>query len=208
MESDGRYNEGKNKPELVMNFLKKHLPDGAEKLVLFVPLKCEKYVQEQRLGEVTERVREVYKDLILFLKDKDNQHGLKNKICCAIAPIQTLGGVTFDSFAKDLDGSIAENTLEDGSVIPNMIHYRYVGDVGYAPQNCAQPLLYLLGFFAKQYNNLNTEQPKTGFWQRISDWFRLVPNIENFTLEVGKLSVKRKRNGTHDKILFGAGRMI
>lgn len=207
MENDGRYNEGKNKPRLVMDFLKEHLPDGEEKLVLFVPLKCEKYVREERLGEVRQRIREVYSELIDCLKDRDNQRKLRNKICCAIVPIETLGGAEFDSFGRNFDGSVEETVLEDGVIIPNMIYYRYVNDVGYAPRNCAQPLLYLLGFFAKQYNQMKEAQHKSGFLARLFDRFRLVPNIERFTLEAGKLRIKRENNGRHDEVLFGLGRI-
>lgn len=207
MENNGRYNDGKNKPQLVMDFLVNHLPDGEEKLVLFVPLKCEKYAQEERLGEVTDRIKEVYAELIHFLRDKENLHGLKQKICCAITPIETLGGVVFDSFAKDFDGSIIETELDDGSIIPSTINYRYANNDEYTPRNCAQPLYYLLGFFAKQYTLSKEQQSTSGFLGRMRELFRLVPNIDAFSLEASKLGVKRERDAQRDVILFGRGRV-
>ena len=55
MEENGRYNDGRNHPQLVIDFLKQNLSNKEEKLILFVPLKCEKYYKEGRIDEVTEQ---------------------------------------------------------------------------------------------------------------------------------------------------------
>lgn len=79
MEAGGRYHEGKNRPELVKNFIRQYLSNEEEKLILFVPLKCEKYYQEGRIDEVTTKIRSEYADLIAYLRDKENEHGFKKK---------------------------------------------------------------------------------------------------------------------------------
>lgn len=211
MEEGGRFNRGKNKPELVSRFLMENLPQGdeaEEKLVLMVPLKCERYALDGRLGEVEARIREVYADLFDFLRDKENAHGLRQKICCVITPIQTLGGVQFHSFAKDMEGCIDVVTLDDGSEIPAGVNYSFVTtDAGYQPESCAQPLYYLLSFIAKQYQSMKEAATQTKLLSRLSRFFAFVPHIDEFCLEAAKLGSKRIQCGAHDVVLFGRGRI-
>lgn len=208
MEEDGRFNNGKNRPMLVSRFLMNHLDKGEEKLVLFVPLKCEKYANENRLGEVQARIQSVYADLFEYLRDRDNLHGMKKKICCAITPIKTLGGVEFDSFDFNYDGTISVTTLEDGTEIPNGINYRYIrADARYMPENCAQPLYYLLGFFSKQYEIMKKNESQSGMISRLRRFLAIEPNMDRFSIEATKFSNRRNQNMKNDLILFGKGRI-
>lgn len=208
MEEGGCFNNGKNRPEVVSRFLMEHLPKGEEKLIIFVPLKCERYANEGRLGEVRERIKEVYAELLDYLRDKENVNGMKLKICCVIAPIKTLGGVEFDSFEYSFDGSLSTQTLSDGSLIPAGVNYRYISaDAAYTPHNCAQPLYYLLAFFSKQYDIMQKEQESSSMINRLRKFFDLIPHFDEFTLEAAKLSHKRKLNAQDDEVLFGKGRI-
>ncbi len=209
MEEDGRYNSGKNACGLVMDFIMKHLARENEKLVLFVPLKCEKYYADGTIDEVTERIQEVYNPLITFLRDRENEHGLHKKICCAITPIQTLGSVVFDGFETDADGSVKEIMSRTGDPVPLRVHYRYSSVAPeYSPQDCAQPLYYLLSFFTGQYEQMRQNAQNSRFFKRMMDMFRLIPNIEQFHLEASRLAQKRCEKGKGYRILFGKGRMI
>lgn len=208
MEENGMFNEGKNRPKLVSEFLMENLPQGEEKLVLFVPLKCERYANEGRLDQVKERICSEYADLLEYLRDRENQHGMKGKICCVITPIKTLGGVEFASFEHNFDGTVNTITLDDGSLIPAGVNYRFVSAAAeYAPENCAQPLYYLLGFFSKQYEIMKNENAQSGLMTRLRKFFSFVPHIDEFRLEAAKLSYKRCEFGEHDAILFGKGRI-
>ncbi|MBQ7886267.1 MAG: hypothetical protein IJ313_05170 [Clostridia bacterium] len=208
MEENGIFNEGKNRPKLVSQFLMENLPQGEEKLVLFVPLKCERYANDGRLDEVKERICEVYAELLEYLRDRQDQHGLKKKICCAITPIKTLGGVEFDSFEYNFDGTVNIVELADGSLIPAGINYRFVStDAQYAPENCEQPLYYLLGFFSKQYEIMRQEQSKSGLMERLRKFLSLVPHMDEFRLEAAKLSLRRSDCGVQNPVLFGKGRI-
>ena len=52
MEEDGIYNTQKNKVDIVTKYLKNNPDTIKDKLVLFVPLKCELYAHENRIDEV------------------------------------------------------------------------------------------------------------------------------------------------------------
>lgn len=68
--------------------------EGADaKLVLFVPLKCEKWAKEGRLEEVSQRVKSVYRTCLT------NLSSLKNVEVC-VFPIQTAGNIVFVEHQK------------------------------------------------------------------------------------------------------------
>lgn len=142
MEIAGKFHEVKNKPDKITAFFKEIVPTiTTEKLVMLIPLKCEKYAHEQRMSEVLATVEEKYEPLISLLKSNDN-------ICCTIAPIQTLGGVEFDSFNVYGNGNVRLGV--DGC--PERVNYKYANPAEYKPLFCAQPLYALLSFVVAQYN--------------------------------------------------------
>lgn len=142
MERNGEYNAIKNKPKEITDLFKRGIHAiGSEKLVLFIPLKCEKYFHEGRMEEVLSKVEETYKELTDMLSET-------GKICCAVTPIQTLGDVEFDDFSYDIDGNVL---LHPKDRCPENVKYKYVNDAKYTPGFCSQPLYSLLLFVAAQY---------------------------------------------------------
>lgn len=141
MERNGEFNAIKNKPKEITDLFKRgiHAIDS-EKLVLFIPLKCEKYFHEGRMEEVLSKVEETYKELTDMLSEI-------GKICCAVTPIQTLGDVEFDDFSYESDGNVAFGP----DSCPAGVKYKYVNDCKYTPRFCSQPLYSLLLFVAAQY---------------------------------------------------------
>jgi len=209
MEEGGKYHLAKNRMDLVADFLMHHLDRENEKLVLLVPLKCEKYYRENRIDEVTERVCQEYAGLIEYLRDRQDLHGLKKKLCCAVTPIQTLGNVVFDAFERDpATGMIREITTRDGMPLPATVLYRYTAsNAEYNPVNCAQPLYYLLSFVSKQYEKSRQEKARSGWLGRFWEALRLIPNVEAFLLEIQRLGMRRIEGAQGYKILFGRGRI-
>lgn len=208
MEEEGRYHTGKNRPELVMDFLTEHLSSESEKLVLFVPLKCEKYYHEDRINEVTERIRSEYAPLLSHLKGQRNDATGKKNVCCAITPIQTLGGVLFDSFEREPDGTVGEIMTQDGLPLPRKINYRYAAtNASYAPKYCEQPLYFLLAFVSMQYQHSQKQQSSSGVLARVREALRLIPKVEDFLLEIALLGQRRLDGAQGYKILFGRGRL-
>lgn len=181
MELDGQYNDVKNKPELVTSLFK-NATDALEmeKLVLFVPLKCEKYFHEGRMKEVLEKVEATYAELI-------NHFASTQKVCCCVTPILTLGGVEFDSFSYS-EGELS--LAPDGC--PANVRYKYAGDKKYNPLFCSQPLYSLLLFVAAQYKR--NEARKSLLDRLIKTVFDIFDSDETLFDEVLKMSRVRIAN--------------
>lgn len=208
MEESGRYHEGKNLPKLVMNFLTENLNSESEKLVLFVPLKCEKYFRDGQIDLVTKRICTNYEPLITHLKGQKNDSTGKKNVCCAITPIQTLGDVVFDSFERDTGGKVREIMTKDRQPLPEKINYRYTAsNAGYNPRYCDQPLYYLLSFVSKQYQKAQNQQSKNGFWGKLQEVLRMIPNVDAFLIEIASMGQRRLDETQGYKVLFGRGRI-
>lgn len=158
MEHNGNFSEIKNRIADVTNIFKMALQDlDSEKLIMFVPLKSEKYFNENRMPEVLSKVKSTYQDLISLFSAND-------KIACSVIPIKTMGDVQFEDFSYDQDGSV----LLDVDQTPKNVLYQFYsknGDVAqYKPRFCVQPLYSLLSFVAAQYKR---GKKQTGFLNRL-----------------------------------------
>lgn len=157
MEEDGAYNEAKNCCKVITEFIDKHLKESIKrKLILLVPLKCEKYYHAQQMADVTDKVKFAYRDLIVMLK---KEH--PTDVACTILPIQTLGDVVFSHFGCDPQQKLKVVKKQiSGLLLPEEVVYRYRNShAHYSPTDCEQPLYYLLTYIAKEYETLqNTPQ--------------------------------------------------
>lgn len=143
MECGGEYNEAKNHCELIANYFKSNINIEDEKLILLVPLKCEKYYFEKRMNEVNDAVKNAYQNLLTAISGFE-------MIACAITPILTIGGVEFDKFSTDSYGMVAKN--ENG--LPQAAYYKfYSKNPNLKPMFCVQPLYYILSYITNQYEN-------------------------------------------------------
>lgn len=161
MEDGGKYNSEKNRPEVITSFIKNNPDSFANKLLLFVPLKCERYTHDKRMDEVGKCVKEVYSELIAFCKE--------NNVASVVAPILTLGGIEFDTMKSNDSAGI--------STIPT---YRmYDKDPKYKPRFCVQPMYYLM-LYAASYSEWSKDH-LTGVWARIQDIVaRIFTNDDKF----------------------------
>ena len=143
MECSGEYNEAKNHCELIANYFKSNINIEDEKLILLVPLKCEKYYYEKRMNEVNDAVKKAYQNLLTAISGFE-------MIACAITPILTIGGVEFDKFSTDSYGMVAKN--ENG--LPQAAYYKfYAKNPNLKPMFCVQPLYYILSYITNQYED-------------------------------------------------------
>ena len=143
MECAGEYNEAKNHCELIANYFKSNINIEDEKLILLVPLKCEKYYYEKRMNEVNDAVKNAYQNLLTAISGFE-------MIACAITPILTIGGVEFDKFSTDSYGMVAKN--ENG--LPQAAYYKfYAKNPNLKPMFCVQPLYYILSYITNQYED-------------------------------------------------------
>ena len=63
------------------------------KFVMFVPIKCEKWIHEGKINEVNQKIRQVYGPSINHLKNRDNTE-------ISIIPIQTAGSIDFSEMRE------------------------------------------------------------------------------------------------------------
>lgn len=208
MENDGRYNEGKNRTKIITDFFKNTLKGNSdEKLIMLIPLKCEKYYHDGEIDSVKAKVKDEYRELIAFLRDKNNENGLKGKFACVIAPILTVGEIVFNNFS-DTEGDIKEVVMIDGAVLPEKVNYRYLKlGAEYKPKYCEQPLFYLLSFVSKQYLRIKEEKDESGLIGKLKKRFALTPKINEMLLEIQKLSHKKVENVDGYETCFGRGKI-
>ena len=155
MEMDGRFNEVKNKTSIITQFFRETLEGiDSEKLVMLIPLKCEKYFREKRMEEVLHRVETTYDELIKLFRQS-------LMVCCTVAPILTLGDVEFDDFQYNVSGDVDLDV--DGT--PNLVRYKFVGETPkYNPRFCSQPLYATLSFLAAQFTRVKKREP---MWKKL-----------------------------------------
>lgn len=139
MEEGGRYNGEKNKPEVVLNYLMENSEAVANKLVLFIPLKCERYFHDGKMEKVGEAV---YKSYIQY-RNADGVALLdffrNNNVASLIVPILTLGGIELDQMI-DASGQ---------SEVTKVPRYRmYASRPEYKPLFCFQPMYHLMTYTA------------------------------------------------------------
>lgn len=163
MEENGRFSRAYNKFDVITEWIKSSdfAASDYEKLVLFVPLKCETYYHSGRMDELNQKVKSEYADLFGFFSCSN----LVNKFTVAITPILTVGNVIFDKFGKDENGKIILKTERGSEYLrPIYTYYKYTKpNATVEPKYCEQPFLYIMGFVLKFYNKHNPSHTKLGW---------------------------------------------
>lgn len=182
MEYDGKYNNDKNNPQLIIDFIENNPNKFENKLVLFVPLKCERYFNDRRIDEVTKQVEQVYGDLIPFFQE--------HNVASVIAPIKTLGGIEFDCMENN-----------PGFGIPVIAKYRmYEKDPNYKPRFCVQPMYYLM-IYGANYSRWAKDHAD-GFWAKLQAIIaRMFENDEKFQTALRELRTVILHNTCGYKLL-------
>lgn len=191
MEENGKFNDAKNMSDVICEYFKNNVNADDEKLILLVPLKCEKYYYEHRMGEVNARVKVVYKELVDFLKDKE-------QVAVAITPILTIGGIEFDDFSRNQSGSII--TSPNG--LPDETFYKfYKPNPKHKPMYCVQPLYYILSYVTAQYAD---NQSKGNVFKRfVSNLFNLFSSDVDLYTEIKNLGTFKLTDKQGYEILSG-----
>jgi hypothetical protein len=174
MELRGKWNELINRPQQITDIFRTAYQDiESPRLVIFAPVRCEKYMQTERSSlELVQRIKEEYRGLF----DLFGSGTLLPNVVAVITPVQTLGSVVFSRIET-----------KDG-----MPHFRFrkIGhDARYSPKDSEQPLRYLLRFLLKLHltNNRNW-----GFFNFIRDVFGMDKHLVN---AIRELSIGCKSTG-------------
>ena len=170
MEENGKYNEEKNKIEVVTHYLKDNVAVVRDKLVLFVPLKCERYMHEGKLSAVSEATKKAYTELTYFFG--------QNNIASFVTPIITLGGIEFDYMkSNEVPGEIEK--------LP--VFRPWEKQPVYKPLYCPQPLYYLLTYVTNYYEW--QKKQKKGFIDSfMNTFFSFIKDDSKFYEEMKKLT--------------------
>lgn len=197
MEENGRYNN-QNAVQSVTEFIINNMnPDGIvnrEKMVLFVPTKCEKYYHQnkdtgsvfyqKRMTAIADRIKDEYAQLLNFLTSPNN----KKFFTVGILPVITLGGIEFDEFTAD----------NDKEILTGHIQYRYCKPNKFAPEFCDRPLIYSMLFvqkkifndyYKKAYDEANKGKKKVS--ATIIEWFQdkfNIPKDMDYINELNKVA--------------------
>ncbi len=155
-EEVGQYNEGRNYCDQLSDMVKQHFDlNKSRKMIIFVPLKCEKYIPNQQ-STINSKICNAYSSLINHVTANE----YANSCQVVITPIQTFGKARFARF--DTDG--AGNIKLDENGLPSDPIYIFDDDAKNEPEpvNCEIPvemiLLYLFDTARqakqKEINNL------------------------------------------------------
>lgn len=101
-----------------------------EKRLIFVPIKCEKYIHSGEMAFVNDKIKTAYSDLILLWTGTARHEVF-------ITPVLSLGDVEFSHFKKAQNGT-------------NVAYYKYTGNKNHSPKWCEQPILYAIEFALQQ----------------------------------------------------------
>jgi len=153
MEQNGRYHEKINRPQQIKDLFKNaySTSDGNEpKMIIFAPIKCEKYLKKKLDGELEDAVKQGYHDLFEYFRTDS----LSNCISCVLTPVQTVGNVVLSRIEADENG------------VPHFSFRKTRHDAKYAPKDSEQPLRYLLRFLLR----IHLDSRKWGKFNFVRDW--------------------------------------
>lgn len=149
----GIYHEEYNKPIEIANFFKNSLTleNIEDRMILFVPIKCERYYhlthtpqlnicKRNYMQELIEAIGCGYRDLLLYLRSTT---ALLNSCTLAITPILSAGGIDFVHFRIDEETGKVISLYQE----PEFLH-EY--EQGYSPKFCEQPMIYALIYILLQ----------------------------------------------------------
>lgn len=190
----GQYHEKYNKPIEITNFFKNVLSaeDLKDRMILFVPIKCERYYHLDRsehlakfdrhyMQRVTRAVGAGYRDLIMYLKSTDE---LIDHCTIAVTPILSAGGIDFISFREDKETGKMVSYYQAPEYIPET-------QMGYRPQFCEQPMIYILTYLLVQaYDNRNKANSLFKFGATLTSGM----SLDQIQGAIDTLRQKMKRN--------------
>jgi GTPase SAR1 family protein len=174
MENNSQWHEEFNQPKIIYDLFKSSFENlTSPKLVIFAPVKCEKYLRESNDEQkLITAVQEKYSNLLSFFRSD----ALVPYVAAVMTPVETLGSVDFSRIEED------ENRQP--------IFYFRKPDPNrfYEPRNSDQPLRYLFRFLLK----LHLQHRKMSFLESI---FMLMDKDKTFINSIGEFSNGCKNNG-------------
>ena len=193
--SIGQYNDYRNYCKRISFMLKDVGLNDYPRMILFVPLKCEKYKNNGTLPLVATKIKEAYKAVFNIFEGVN-----AGQAQIAILPILTIGKAEFGKFERDEEGNIL---IDEKWGTPSKATFYFPdANVGKPePLYCEQPMIYILCYLLERV--VKEKKAKNDKLNPISKWFldnvwdRLwnLPSINDFIAEKDAL---RNRMKTQD----------
>ena len=121
---------------------------GRERLILFVPIKCERYLETPaKRTELVHAVKGAFQRVRNLASDP------RYKLAMAILPVQTVGSVKFWHFKRGSDGRIAGE-----------VYRKEKSSDKFNPVNVDQPLRYVMSFLIEQSAR---DEKRASWWRRL-----------------------------------------
>lgn len=156
MEKDGKWHDYINRPQQIKNlFATVYQNMKSPRLVIFAPVRCEKYMQNMTsTTALLRRVKEGYSNLLnLFGSD-----ALLPWVVNVVTPVQTVGTVVF-------------SRIEVIDRKPHFYFHKISHDADYRPQDSEQPLGYILRFALRlQIEDRNRDWGPYSFFRDKFGW--------------------------------------
>lgn len=202
MEADGVYNEARNCCHRAGEVLKMALEENpyGKRLILFVPLKCERYLNDGKMNEVLEKTKESYEEIINCFKREQSKYEV------AVTPIFTLGGAMFSHFeVSRLTGKIKIN---ERFKTPEKPIYYFPDDTVKkpSPKYCEQPIVYLLLYLLQLAGDKKTSKYESaGVWGKfgikLQEWIFQTTSAEDYISERKAIENRLKKQGDGYQII-------
>ena len=196
--SIGQYNDYKNYCKRISFMLKSADLGGNPRMILFVPLKCEKYKNRGQLPLVAKKIKEAYKAVFNIFVGA----GAK-KAEIAILPMVTIGNAEFGKFERDSEGEILIDE-QWGTPAKSIFYFPNI-ELANKPQPmyCEQPMVYILVYLLEMAmrEKKKSDESKNILerWFRHNIWEKIwnLATIEDFMREKNTLNSKmiKKDNG-------------
>ena len=136
MEANGRWRK-EARIDDTSYVLKNALIDGNDnKLVLILPIKCEKYTRNPALQK---RMYAVIEEAFADILSLANNPVYRKRLAIAVLPIHTVGNATFSRFEH-----------QEGGRLPREVYLKNRG-AGFGPKYADQPLRYAMSFLLNEY---------------------------------------------------------
>lgn len=190
----GIYHEEYNKPLEIANFFKNSLSVGdvKDRMILFVPIKCERYYhlthtpqlnvfKRDYMQELVGAISCGYRDLLLYLRSTAE---LINNCTMVITPILSAGGIDFVNFRKDAETGKMVSLYQEPEFLPEY-------DKGYKPRFCEQPMVYALTYILAQ--TMDNLKGQNSLFQFGNSLFRGL-NQQQMAAALETMRKKLKRN--------------
>ncbi|MGK7875039.1 MAG: hypothetical protein AB4426_17600 [Xenococcaceae cyanobacterium] len=167
MEKNGQWHDATNRPQQITNLFQRVYQElDSPRLVIFAPVRCEKYLQcEDTVSELLRQIETEYAKLL----DLFSSEALFSKVAVVVTPVQTVGTVVF-------------SRIEMNGTEPLFIFRKISHDAQYSPKDSEQPLRYLLRFLLR----LHLDKRHWKFFNFLRNWLGLDNHLTEAVLEFAK----------------------